>query len=96
MVVAPLLAPLIAWIFREVVIKFMVLSAVFAVVAVLVPVAISLIAPFINTAMLSNAFAGLPPGIWFFLDFFNLGFGLPLMIAAFVARFLIRRLPVIG
>jgi hypothetical protein len=96
MVIAPLLAPLIGWIFREVVIKFMVLSAVFAIVAVLVPVAISLIGPFVNTATLSNAFAGLPAGIWFFLDFFNLGFGLPLLISAWITRFLIRRLPVIG
>jgi hypothetical protein len=31
-----------------------------------------------------------------FLDFFALGYGVPLMISAYVTRFLIRRLPVIG
>lgn len=96
MVIAPLLAPLIGWIFRDIVVKFLVLSAIFAVTAVLVPIVIGLIVPFINTAVLSNAFAQLPSGIWFFLDFFNLGFGLPLLISAWITRFVIRRLPVIG
>jgi hypothetical protein len=39
---------------------------------------------------------GLNAGVWWVLDLFNLSYGVPLLISAYVARFLIRRLPVIG
>lgn len=89
-------APLVSWIFRTVVIKFVVLTAIFAVLTVVIPVAISLIAPFLGVSSLTGAFAGIPSGVWWFLDLFNLSYGVPLLISANVARFLIRRLPVIG
>lgn len=89
-------APLVSWIFRGVVIKFLVMTAVFAVMAVLIPAAIVLVAPHIGVASLTNAFGGLDAGIWWVLDFFALGYGIPLLISAAVTRFLIRRLPVIG
>ncbi len=96
MLFAPLLAPLVSFFFREVVVKFLVFTAIFAVVVFLVPKAVAYLAPFIGTAGLSGAFGGLAGGVWFFLDFFNMSFGVPLLISAYVARFLIRRLPVIG
>lgn len=91
-----LFAPLIGFLLREVIVKFVVFAAVFALVAFLVPYAVEYISPHIGTGGLSSAFSGLGAGVWFFVDFFNLGFGLPLVISAGVARFLIRRLPVIG
>jgi hypothetical protein len=84
------------WLLREVVLKFLVLTAVFAAVAFFVPKALSYLSPWLGDASLTSAFAGIPSGVWFFLDAFRLDYGVPLMIAAFVARFLIRRLPVIG
>lgn len=91
-----LLAPLVTWIFRDVVVKFFVFTAVFALVAFLVPKAIAYLGSFINPGGLTSAFSAVAPGVWFFLDFFQLGYGLPLVISAYVARFLIRRLPIIG
>lgn len=91
-----LLAPLVTWIFRDVVVKFVIFSAMFAVVAFLVPKAIAYLGSFVNPSGLTNAFGAVGPGVWFFLDFFQLGYGVPLLISAWVARFLIRRLPVIG
>ncbi|MEI8401943.1 MAG: DUF2523 family protein [Alcaligenaceae bacterium] len=91
-----LLAPLVTWIFRDIVIKFVVFSAVWALVAFLVPIAVSYLGPFLGVASLTSAFSSVSPGVWYFLDFFQISFGLPLLISAFVARFLIRRLPVIG
>lgn len=91
-----ILWPIVSWLLREIIIKFSVLTAIFALVAFLIPKAIAIITPAIGTAGLSAAFAGLPAGVWYFLDAFNLGYGLPLMIAAYVARFTLRRLPVIG
>lgn len=91
-----LLAPLVTWVFRDVVVKFIVFAAVFALVAFLVPKAIAFLGDFISPGGLTNAFSAVSPGVWFFLDFFQLAYGLPLVISAGVARFLIRRLPLIG
>lgn len=96
MLLAPLIAPIVGFLVREVVVKFFIFTAVFALVAFLVPKAVGYLQPFLGLASLSSAFSGLSSGIWFFLDFFNLAFGVPLLISAFVSRFLIRRLPVIG
>lgn len=91
-----ILWPIVSWLLREVVVKFTIMTALFVVLAFLVPKAASLISPWLETSDLSNSFADLSPGIWFFLDFFDLGYGVPLLISAGVTRFLIRRLPVIG
>lgn len=96
MPMAAFLAPIISYIFREVVVKFVVLAAVFALLGIFVPMAVSFLVPHIGTASLNSAFSTVSPGVWYFLDFFGLSAGLPLIISAFVARFLIRRLPVIG
>lgn len=88
--------PIVTWIFREIVIKFLVFTALFVVLAFLIPKAIAMVTPWIGTSGLSSAFGGLGSGVWFFLDFFQLAYGVPLVISAFVTRFLIRRLPVIG
>lgn len=90
------LAPIITWIFRDVVVKFLVFAGLFALVAFLVPKAIAYLGNFINPGGLTSAFGAIGPGVWFFLDFFQLGYGVPLVLSAYVARFLIRRLPVIG
>lgn len=91
-----ILAPLVTWLIRGVVVKFLYLTAIFALLAIVIPVGINLITPHIGTAGLSSAFSGVGAGVWWFLDFFNLAFGVPLLISAYVARFLVRRLPLIG
>lgn len=90
------LAPLISWIFSAVVVKFLILTALYAVMAILIPKAIELIAPSISTVGLNDAFGGFGSDVWFYLDFFALGYGIPLILSAAVTRFLIRRLPIIG
>lgn len=91
-----ILAPLVSWIFRGIVVKFVILTGIFAVMVIVIPAAISLLAPHIGTTGLTNSFTGLDAGVWWVLDLFNLSYGVPLLISAYVARFLIRRLPVIG
>lgn len=90
------LSPLVGWIFRGLVVQFLVVSAVVSVVVFLVPFAVDQLSAFIGDAGLTSAFASLPAGVWFFIDLMRLDFGLPWVLSAFVARFLIRRLPVIG
>jgi hypothetical protein len=89
-------APVISWIFRGTVIKFVVMTAIFGVMAFLVPIVISYVVPFIAPASFTSAFSSLGSGVWYWLDFFNLEYGVPLLISAYITRFLIRRLPVIG
>lgn len=86
----------VSFFIQEALIKFLVLAALFFIIAVLTPIVISTITPFISTSLLTNSFLSIPPGVWFFLDFFSLDVGLPLLISAHVARFVIRRIPVIG
>lgn len=90
------LAPLVNWIFRGIVIKFVLMTGLFALMTFLIPAAIAFLAPFVGVQSLNSAFGGLGAGTWFWLDFFQLGYGVPLLISAHVTRFLIRRLPVIG
>lgn len=96
MQILAILWPAVSFFLRVVVVKFFALTGIFAIMAVVVPAAISLIAPKIGTGGLSSSFSGLSAGIWWVLDAFSLGYGLPLIISAFIARFLIRRLPIIG
>jgi len=91
-----LLWPIVTWLLRTVILKFLVLTSIFLVIAFFVPYAIQYLGSFINVDGLSGAFSGLPAGVWFFIDFCRVGFGLPLIISAMISRFLIRRLPVIG
>ena len=91
-----LLAPFASWLLRAVVVKFVVLSGIVGAVVFLVPLAVGWLAPFLGVDSLNSAFAGLAPGAWYFLDLMRLDVGLPLVISAAVARFVIRRLPVIG
>lgn len=89
-------APVVAFMLREVVAKFVIFAGVFGLVAILVPVAIGYILPWLGASSLSSAFSSVSPGVWFFLDFFQLSFGLPLLVSAWITRFIVRRLPVVG
>lgn len=84
------------WLIRGVVVKSVVVAAVVGAVAFLIPVAVGFLGNLISPGALTSAFNQVPPGVWYFLDAFRIDYGAPLIISAFVASFLIRRLPVIG
>jgi len=83
----------VSWAFREVIVKFVIMAAVYFVVTELAPVGLGLISSFLNVSALNAAFSGLSPGVWFFLDFARLDYGLPLIMSALVSAFLFRRIP---
>jgi hypothetical protein len=66
------------------------------IVTQLMPIVINYVQSFINPTSLSAVFVALDPSVWFYLDFFALDVGAPLILSAYVARFLIRRIPFIG
>lgn len=86
----------LAWFLRSILLKAVVFGIIFALAAALIPFVVEQIAPFIGTAGLTTAFIAIPSGVWYFLDMMRLDFGLPLLLSAFVARFIIRRIPIIG
>lgn len=83
----------LAFVLRSVIVKFVVFFAMFFITTEFV----SILAPMLpNSSALSGTLAGIPSGVWFFLDLFNFSTGFPLLVSAFVTRFIIRRIPVIG
>lgn len=84
---------ILGWVFRGLVIKFVVFTALYLIVFELVSVMASWLP---SGASLSSAFAGIGAGTWYFLDLFAVSVGVPLLVSAYLTRFIIRRIPVIG
>lgn len=95
-VLVGLLWAAVTWIFRAVVIQFIVMAVILVIVTQLMPIVINYVQSFVNPGTLSGVFGALDPSVWFYLDFFALDVGVPLIFSAYVARFLIRRIPFIG
>ena len=90
-----LFGSLISWIFRLSTIKFVVFGALSLVLLPLMELLFNLID---STALSSigSMIAGLGNDVRFYLALFRLDVGLPLLVAAALTRFFIRRLPVVG
>lgn len=82
-----------AWVFTKVIVKFLILWALYWVIQAFV----SVLGGFIpNPALINSALGGLASGTWFFMDLFAFSQGATMVVAAFGTRFLIRRIPLIG
>lgn len=83
----------LAFLVRSILVKFVVYFALFFVTTEF----ISVIGSMLPTGDgLSAALGGIPSDVWFFLDLFNVSSGIPILLSAWVTRFVIRRIPVIG
>lgn len=91
-----LLWPLISWVFRAVVVRFVILAVLYEALVILVPIMLGYLTPFISASSLTSLFSALPASMLWFMWYLRLDFGLPLLISAWLARFLIRRIPMIG
>lgn len=49
-----------------------------------------------TAASLTSALGGIGSSMWYFLDLCAFSYGFPVVLSAFAARFIIRRIPVIG
>lgn len=83
----------ITWVFRSILVKFLILFALFFVVSEFIPVLIKLLPTDTN---IKNLFDLLPEQMWYFLNYFKIPTGVTLIISAMLTRFLIRRIPIIG
>lgn len=85
----------LGWLVRSVLVKFVIFFGLFFVVTEFISVLQS--SGFLPSASsLNDALAGIPSSVWYFLDLFNFSFGVSVLVAAWVTRFIIRRIPVIG
>lgn len=76
-------------------IKAIVFTAIYWLLTALYAAAQALLSAY-NFSSISSAFGSLPNDFKFYLVLFKIDVGLPIIIAAYVARFAIRRLPFIG
>jgi hypothetical protein len=78
---------------RGVIVKFGIMFAAWYLVLELVSALVSYVP---GSASITAALSAFPPSLWYFLDLMRLDIGIPLMLAAFTTRFLIRRIPFVG
>jgi Protein of unknown function (DUF2523) len=83
----------LGFVFRSVIVKFALFFGLFFVTTEF----IAILSPLLPKAdILNGAFSGITSGVWYFLDLFAFSQGVPLIISAYIFRFIIRRLPIIG
>lgn len=85
----------LAWLVRSVLVKFVIFFALFFVVTEFVAVLVGNLLPS-GDGGLAAAFSAQYAGVWYFLDLFQIPLGVPLVLSAYVTRFIVRRIPVIG
>ena len=86
-------AALLTFVLRSVLVKFVAFFALFFVASGFIEY---LGARLPDASSISPALGNLTAGMWYFLDLFGFSFGLPAILSAWVLRFMIRRIPVIG
>lgn len=83
----------LGFIFRSVLVKFVVFFALFFIVTEFVALLVPMLP---DGSGVSGALGGIPASVWYFMDLFNVSAGIPIILSAYVTRFVIRRIPVIG
>jgi hypothetical protein len=83
----------LGFVFRSVLIKFVLFFGLFFVTTEFIQVIGNMLP---TGSALSSALGGIPAAVWYFLDLFNISSGIPIVLSAWVTRFIIRRIPVIG
>ncbi len=80
----------ISWVFRAVVIKFIVFTAFYVCITELLPLIVDKL-PVVSD--ISSLFAALPSSVIWFLNLFSVDVVLPVVVSAMFTRFFIRRIP---
>ena len=86
----------LGFVFKGIVAKFFVFFALFFITTEFIPVVIELFIPENLRVNFQTLFNNLPSDMWYFLELLKVPFGVTLFISAMFARFIIRRIPVIG
>lgn len=72
------------------------LAILWGVFGYLLKMVLSYIPAFVDGSSLAAGTSSFTPAIWYFMDYFNVQFGISVCLSAAVARFIVRRIPGIG
>ncbi|QPB42570.1 DUF2523 family protein [Rodentibacter haemolyticus] len=86
----------LVFIFGKTIPKFFAFFALYFIVAEFTPILFELIGANEAISNISQLFGGLPSTALYFLSLFKIGTGMQIIFSAYVTRFIIRRIPVIG
>ena len=85
----------LSFVFKSLIVKFVLFFGLFFVTTEFIQVLVSSgILP--SASAVGGSLGGIPSGVWYFLDLFNVSAGIPIILSAYVTRFIIRRIPLIG
>lgn len=85
----------LTWIFQTIILKFVAFTVLYVIVSSFVSYLLGKLSAYGPTDML-NAMNSFTPAMWYFFDITMFTQFFPAMISAYILRFSIRRLPVIG
>lgn len=86
----------VSWLLGASTIKWIVGGLLVFGIAPLFDILMSFLPSWFSSSSIASAGAGIDSGMWYFIDYFNVSYCLSLTMAAYVTRFLIRRIPFIG
>lgn len=85
----------LTWIFQTVVLKFAAFTILYVIVSSFITYLVSKLSVYGPTELL-NAMSSFTPAMWYFMDLTMFTQFFPAMVSAYVLRFAIRRMPMIG
>lgn len=91
-----LLSSLLGFIFKKTVPKFFLFFGLFFLVLEFTPVLIDLVGGNALIAQISNSLGSIPSDVGYFISVFRIDTGLKILLSAYVTRFIIRRIPLMG
>jgi hypothetical protein len=83
----------LGFVLRSILIKFVLYFALYFITTEFIQIIASMLP---TGASLSHGLGDIPSAVWYFLDMFNVSVGIPILLSAWVTRFIIRRIPIIG
>lgn len=85
----------LTFVLRSVLVKFVLFFGLFFVTTEFIQV-LSASGLLPSATSLSGVMGGVPSAVWYFLDLFSFSVGFSALLSAWVTRFIIRRIPLIG
>lgn len=83
----------LAWVFRSLLIKFVLFFALYIITSEFVGFIVALLP---GTGAVDDALSGIGATTWYFLNVFEIQAGVAMVVSAYATRFIIRRMPIIG
>lgn len=91
-VIIQALISVVSWFVGGIALKAVVVGALYWVLTYFMPLVWGYVAPFLGVSSLTSFFSGIPDGVYWAIYATKGDVGIPLVISAYLSRFLVRRL----